>query len=245
MTCYLLRLDDAHPGQHRERWEAIEVLLDKHGVKPIVAVVPENRDTLIMHGSMAPTDFWRRVRAWQSKGWSIGVHGLHHSLHEVGRRSLLPISHLAEFTGVPEDAQLSMIERALAIFEAQGVSPSLFVAPAHGFDRGTLAALRRASRRLILSDGFGIRPLLRHDLRSLPQQLWRGRALPAGTWTICLHPSNMSQHDFSALDGFLAAHRDKCRDRPEELQFAHYGIVDFVVEHLMRLLFLGRRLARG
>lgn len=41
---YCIRLDDACPQMNAEKWARIERILDKYKVKPIVGVIPENRD---------------------------------------------------------------------------------------------------------------------------------------------------------------------------------------------------------
>ena len=41
---YCLRLDDACPQMNTEKWARIERILDKYKVRPIVGVIPENRD---------------------------------------------------------------------------------------------------------------------------------------------------------------------------------------------------------
>ena len=244
MTRYLIRLDGPHERQHPSRWEAIEALLDKHGVKPIVAVIPDNRDQSIWHVTEPNLNFWQKVRAWQAKGWTIGVHGLHHELRHVAGASLLPVSPLAEFTGFPEEVQLAMLATAVGIFEKNAVTAEVFVAPAHGFDLQTLAALRRLPRPLSLSGGFGFRPFIRWGLAILPQQLWRGRAFPFGTWTICLHPSNMLEKDFQALGRFLSRHERECATLPDAIPLVRYGAWDFVAERLLTLAFVVRGLGR-
>lgn len=244
MTRYLFRLDDAHERHHSARWAAVEALLDRYQVRPIVAVIPDNRDESIVHVSEPDRHFWRKVKAWKAKGWTIAMHGLHHDLRDVAGASLLPISRLAEFTGLPEDVQGAMIESALEIFEAHEVPPDVFVAPSHGFDRRTLAALRRSRRPLILSDGFGVRPVFRGGLAVLPQQLWRARALPFGTWTICLHPSNMGQQDLRALEVFLCRHHEACTSSADAMTFAAYGVRDFLAEQLLGAIFFASRFFR-
>lgn len=244
MTRYVIRLDDAHERHHAARWNAVERLLDEHQIRPIVAVIPDNRDQTILYSRVADIGFWDRVRAWQEKGWTIGVHGLHHDLRPIAHGSLLPMSAHSEFTGLSEARQSEMILTALKVFGRHGIVPKVFVAPAHGFDANTLAVLRRLRQSLILSDGFGIRPFVRRQLAVLPQQLWRGRALPFGTWTICLHPSNMDDKDLHALDNFLARHKGECVSQPHLLRFASYGPQDFLVEQLLRAVFLSRRFLR-
>ena len=41
---YLIRLDDASEYMDVERWRHVECVLDKHGVKPLVGIIPENHD---------------------------------------------------------------------------------------------------------------------------------------------------------------------------------------------------------
>ena len=65
---YLIRLDDASDHMNTERWERIERMLDENGVKPLVGVIPLNRDTRLLIYDEDP-DFWAKARAWQAKGW--------------------------------------------------------------------------------------------------------------------------------------------------------------------------------
>ena len=41
---YLIRLDDACHDMAIDKWSQIEDLLDKYSIKPIVAVIPDNKD---------------------------------------------------------------------------------------------------------------------------------------------------------------------------------------------------------
>ena len=60
-TRYILRFDDICPTMNWAAWEAIEALLTRHDVRPILAVVPDNRDPkLVVDPPMA--DFWAQVR---------------------------------------------------------------------------------------------------------------------------------------------------------------------------------------
>jgi len=199
---YIVRLDDAHPGQFQSRWDQIERILDEFSIQPIVSIIPKNKDRYNSYGEGSEADFWDRARKWQSKGWGIAVHGLHHLLR-TGHRSILPISEYSEFSGKPYDMQLSMLAKSVEILRSNGCSANYFVAPAHGYDEQTLAALRRLNPPLIVSDGFGFRPYIQDGIKFLPQQLWRGRWLPFGVWTICLHPSNMTEADFVRFTHFV------------------------------------------
>ena len=41
---YLIRLDDACPQMHHEKWNKIEEIFDIFDIKPIVAIIPDNKD---------------------------------------------------------------------------------------------------------------------------------------------------------------------------------------------------------
>lgn len=76
---YCIRLDDACPQMNAEKWARIERILDKYKVRPIVGVIPENRDPDFV--AVADENFWEKACEWQKKGWTIALHGLHHELH--------------------------------------------------------------------------------------------------------------------------------------------------------------------
>lgn len=44
MTQFLLRLDDACPTMRLPAWRAIEELVDSLAIRPVVGVIPDNRD---------------------------------------------------------------------------------------------------------------------------------------------------------------------------------------------------------
>ena len=79
MAKYIIRLDDACPTMNHVNWDRMEKLLDEHGVKPIVGVIPCNKDELFSW----PEDghFWEHVAEWKAKGWTIAQHGTTHRMH--------------------------------------------------------------------------------------------------------------------------------------------------------------------
>ena len=102
---YLIRLDDALPTMNAEKWEIVENLLDQHGIKPMVAVIPDNSDET-MEFDDVDLLFWERVKKWKAKGWSIGLHGYNHLYHEIDRKdSLVPFHNRSEFVGLNFEMQ--------------------------------------------------------------------------------------------------------------------------------------------
>jgi len=45
---YLVRLDDACPYLDKKKWQRMEDILDKYGVKPLVGIIPANADPKTM-----------------------------------------------------------------------------------------------------------------------------------------------------------------------------------------------------
>jgi predicted deacetylase len=206
---YLLRLDDACETMDGARWEALENLLDRLAIKPIVAVVPENADPDLRR---APPDsgFWDRVRAWQARGWTIAMHGFQHRLHPTTAKLVLPFYPHSEFGGLPYEEQAQKIRSAWRVFSEQAVRPDVWIAPAHCFDRVTLQALRNETPIRVVSDGIARRQYYEEDFFWLPQQLWQFAEKSSGLWTVCLHPNSMLP---AQLDTLAIALEHRYRER--------------------------------
>jgi hypothetical protein len=200
---YLLRFDDLCPTHSRERWQRFPPLLAEFDIKPILAIVPDNRDPELAISEPDPA-FWSGMRTLQSAGAAIGLHGFRHLWASRGR-SLVPLHRLSEFAGAPEAMQRQWIREGIEILREHRLNPALWVAPRHGFDRATLRALREEGIGL-LSDGFARRPFERGGMKWIPQQLWAPVAKSSGLWTICLHANTATDAEVEHLRGFLRQH---------------------------------------
>jgi len=202
---YLVRFDDICPTMNWSMWSRIEEILLKFGISPILAVVPDNQDQKLMVAPSNPS-FWERVRGWQARGWSIGLHG-HQHLYLSRNRGLHGFAPKSEFAGLAPDLQENELRKAIEIFRREGVTPEIWIAPAHSFDDSTISALRRLGIRII-SDGFALAPYIDpSSMLWIPQQLWRFRWRPQGVWTVCYH------HNVWSERGFLQFCRDVERYR--------------------------------
>jgi len=201
MPRYLLRLDDAHQEMNVENWSRLEIICDRYGVKPIVAVIPDNKDPDICF-STYDKNFWAKVRDWQAKKWLIAMHGYQHILRQTNK-GIVPLNNYSEFTGLSEETQSDMIAKGLSILTRNQIIPEAWIAPAHGMDYNTLASLHKVSNIRLISDGFSYRPYRKHNFNWIPQQLWKGRKMSAGLWTICLHPSSMTPKQISDIEKFI------------------------------------------
>lgn len=182
---YLVRFDDLCPTMNWQVWAHIEELLVRHQIRPVLAVVPDNQDPKLRVAPAEP-DFWGHVRRWQARGWAIGLHGYQHRFvtREPG---IVPVNRYSEFAGLPIGEQEFKLRRALEIFAHEDVAADLWIAPAHSFDRQTLAVLCSLGLRVVC-DGFFLWPHTDHlGIFWIPQQLWSFRRRPAGLWTVCCH----------------------------------------------------------
>ena len=211
---YLMRLDDACHTMNHERWALVERMLDRCGIKPIVAVVPANRDPKLMVGDHDDA-FWDKVRRWESKGWTIAMHGFSHLMHPTRTRLVLPFYERSEFAGLPGEEQSARIGAAWELFLAQSVVPQVWVAPAHSFDLSTLEAIRTRTSIRVISDGIGWDAYYEHGFHWIPQQLWSLRKRRSGLWTVCIHPNTMSETSIASVERALG---DGFRDQVIRVQ---------------------------
>ncbi len=188
---YLLRFDDICPTMDWKIWDKIEPVLLERRVKPIVAVVPDNRDPVLAMGPPAK-NFWERVRQWQSWGWSIGLHGYQHRYVNTNG-GLLKLPKKSEFAGVSRREQEEKLRAGLEIFKAEGIHADAWVAPWHSFDETTVQLLPELGIRII-SDGFTLFPFdWQKGVTWVPQQLWSLQPRTKGVWTVCLHSNEWNQ----------------------------------------------------
>jgi len=215
---YILRFDDVCPTANWPVLDRVEALLDRSAVRPLVAVVPDNKDPQLVRGEALP-DFWQRVREWQAKGWTIGLHGYQH-LALSSDRGLIGLWPRSEFAGLPIAEQRERLRAAVDIFEREGVKPTVWVAPWHSFDERTLEIVGEAGITVV-SDGFHRLPGKDHrGLLWVPQQLWGWRWRPRGVWTICLHINGWTDVEVGRFARGLRKYQHLLTSLPEIC--AHY-----------------------
>ncbi len=203
---YLLRFDDLSPSLRRQRWEGYAALIEKFNIRPILAIIPDNRSEEWESAQKDP-GFWAEMREMEAAGATIAIHGYQHRCESSGR-CLLNLHRRTEFGGVELETQKEWIRIGKQILEEHGLSPKLWVAPRHGFDTNTLRALK-AEGMPCLSDGFARVPFVREGVVWIPQQLWKPVVKAAGLWTICIHPEMDPRSNVRLLASFLEKHAEQ------------------------------------
>ena len=239
---FLLRFDDICPTMKWGVWSEVENILIRTGIKPVLAVVPDNRDAELM---VDPPDagFWDRVRTWQARGWTIGLHGYQHR-YVTNESGMFGRMGRSEFAGLPESIQEAKLSCAVEIFREHNVVPDVWVAPAHSFDVHTVKALATLGIRTI-SDGYTLYPYRdSNGMIWIPQQVGRFRKLPMGLWTICHHTNHWTSRDVQEFDRQLTAFSDEFTSVSDVLQSFGERRRTWLDLGAAGLLRLGRRAGR-
>jgi predicted deacetylase len=208
-------------------WTKVEQILLELKLSPIVAVVPDNQDPDLRVAPAHP-DFWREVRKWQTRGWTVGLHGYQHKFitREAGIVGLAPRS---EFAGLSAKEQQAKLRHATEIFRREGVTPEVWVAPLHSFDQVTLLALRQLGLQVV-SDGFALAPHRdSNGLLWIPQQLWEFRWRPFGVWTVCQHHNRWTPKDIASFRTAVQKYRGRISDLRSVVELysqRHYQVFD-------------------
>ena len=192
-----VRLDDITPDMDWERFYKFKALLDQYQVKPLIGVVPDNRDELLK-GSEPPMDpepFFEYIRQLQKEGWTVAMHGYQH-IYGTSKGGIFPLNHFSEFAGEPLEEQRKKIAAGRQILENYGVHTDIFMAPGHSYDQNTLTALKENGFSE-MTDGFGDRPYLFHGMTFYPISFLLSRTFQKknGYSTMVVHTGTVSDQD--------------------------------------------------
>lgn len=225
---YLIRLDDACPYMDATLWEKVEAILDKYSIRPLVGIIPDNRDadTRIQKED---ENFWEKARKWQSKGWQIALHGYDHCCN-FSSGGLNPVHQRSEFADKEYDIQKEKLIRGFEILTNQGLKPTFFFAPSHTYDKLTLRALVEVTGIRKVSDTFTRFPYkYNNSLTIYPCQMGKCRKIPIkGFWTFCLHPNLMNDDDLEYLEHFISDNLQSfiSYDNLPKIKIKKIGLID-------------------
>jgi peptidoglycan/xylan/chitin deacetylase (PgdA/CDA1 family) len=231
MVRYFIRLDDLCHNSNLQKWQRFFDLFDRFGIKPIIAVIPANKDPKLLGCGSYNRHYWSLVRKLQANGYIIGMHGYDH-VYVSADAGLLRTNNRAEFAGMPIAEQGQKLTAAARIFEDEGVSPQVFIAPAHSLDRQTLAALRQLTNIRIISDGLLPFPYRRFGFNWLPVQLAETTAKKKGTWTFNYHPETCTDAMFQQMEDFIRVHWAQFA-RLDDISYRPFGRMEKLRENYL------------
>jgi predicted deacetylase len=193
-------------------WDEIDELLTAKEIKPVLAVIPDNKNPQLFIEKENP-DFWEYIREKQRQGWSIGLHGYQH-VYVTKCSGILGLNPYSEFAGLPEEEQEAKISNAIEIFRANGVKPELWIAPAHSFDEVTIKVLKKHDITII-SDGFALYPYVdNYGVFWVPQQLWGfpKRRMLFGVYTVLFHHNSWTERDLLTFKENIKRYKERITD---------------------------------
>ncbi len=219
-----IRIDDVCPAMDWEAFSRFAGLLDKYGIRPLIGLIPDNRDTALDAGEGRNKDFDDRniyaawLRSLKDKGWVMAMHGVYH-VYTTKSGGLFPMNDFSEFAGVNVHEQLDMVRHGVECLKELGVETDIFMAPGHSFDKNTLRALKRCGFKYI-TDGYGKEPFERLSFTFLPISYLRSRELKGkdGITTFVVHPAMMEEKDFEEYENLFEDMRERFCDYDEMLK---------------------------
>ena len=208
-TGLLIRLDYIAETMNWSMMEEVTNLFDKYNVKPVLGVIPNNRDPELLSYPKAKLNFWDQVKNWQNKGWEIAMHGNNH-LYNKNNSKIDYLSHggNTEFCGHALDIQIKKIKEGLNKFKEKDIPVRVFFAPNHTFDKNTLLALKECGLRNII-DGYGLMPYEENKMNFIPQLFYKTIALPFGIQSFQIHINYFNQQDFNNFKDFIIKYSKK------------------------------------
>lgn len=204
---FVYRMDDIAPAMDWVRFRRFLDLFRKHGVVPLLGVVPDNRDPGLEVGPEEPR-FWDILRALVDEGAvEIAQHGTHHlytsEAYGVFGRAYGFLER-SEVAGLSEEEQRETIGLGRKLLEDRGLAPRFWMSPSHTFDRVTLRVLAGLGFEAV-TDGIALYPFDLDGVTLVPQQLWAPKNVRLGVWTVCLHANTTDEALFEQVARHLAS----------------------------------------
>jgi predicted deacetylase len=217
-----IRMDDITPDMDYAKFLRFKELCDRYQVKPLIGVVPDNRDKMLQIDEKR-ADFWEYVLKLQAEGWTIAQHGVYH-VYTTKKMGCFPLNRLSEFAGLPYDKQYEMLLYGKDILEKNGIKTDIFMAPAHSYDKNTLRALKNLGFTKI-TDGFGEMPYIKNGITYYPISYKQSSSLKndKGYTTFVVHSNTMSDKDFVRYEKLFNENGDKIISYSEILKLESKG----------------------
>jgi len=190
------RIDDVCPQMNQAQFAATFDLLRQYGIKPLLGVIPDNQDPILMQHE-ADKDFWLKLKRLRHEGCMIAMHGYRH-VYDIKSKCLMTGGSRSEFAGHKFETQLEKIKNGISIMKQNDLDTDLFFAPAHSFDKNTLRALCQSGFKYI-SDGRSHFCYQRLGLKFIPCRSYRVAVKCRGLTTVALHPSLNGEREYEKL----------------------------------------------
>ena len=238
-TGILIRIDDVCENMDWELMKKLEMLFDQYSVKPVLGVIPNNKDEEFLEFP-ANNNFWDQVRKWQDKEWVIVQHGYTHIYDKLCRKKSDYFNYGggSEFFGHSLKTQETRIRKGLEKFKKEEINIRAFFAPNQTYDENTFTALKNNGITEII-DGYGLMPYLENDIKFVPQLFEKVVLLPFGIQSTKLHPHTWKEIDYINFEKFIKKYSSKIITYDQALAKINnnlfYKLVRFLTTKILKL----------
>lgn len=231
---FLVRLDDLFPACNLYNWNLFIDSFRQNDVLCIVGIIPANMDETLKQGNEDIVGYKELLEKIKNcDNIVFAQHGYKHVISKNVRNPYLSPFSRAEFSD--DENVSSILSQGQEVLKSMAIDTDIYMAPAHGLSIKHLDQIKDIGFKII-TDGFSLRPYIHRGIRFIPQQLWRFRKLPFGTWTICYHPNNMTESQILAeLKKISNSTRFRIKN-VSELKFVEYGLVDRIFGFIFSFL---------
>jgi predicted deacetylase len=231
-----IRMDDITPDMDYAKFLRFKELCDLYQVKPLIGVVPENRDKMLQIDN-SRQDFWQYIKTLESDGWTIAQHGVYH-VYTTKKMGCFPLNRLSEFAGISYDNQYEMLAYGKSILVQNGINTDLFMAPAHSYDMNTIKALKNLGFTK-LTDGFGDMPYTKNGMTFYPISYKQSTSLKKkkGYTTFVVHSNAMNDKEFDRYEKLFKENSEKLISYSEllKIEVSKQNIIGSIKEYLMAI----------
>ena len=239
-TGLLIRLDDISENMKWEYMDKCELLFDKFNIKPLLGVIPENKDPELL-SYPKNIDFWNRVEIWKNKGWEISMHGYAHLYEQqTKKKDIFNYGGASEFYGLDYENQLNKIKLGLKKFRDKDIFIRSFFAPNHTYDLNTLKALKNSGIEIVI-DGYGLFPYQKFDLLFIPQLFYRPILLPFGIQSTQIHLNTWTLNDFKNFENFIIKNSKKIINYEYAISRINSNMIYKIINYLTKYILIIKR----
>ena len=201
-TGILIRFDDIAANMNWDLMDKCEELFDKNNIKPVMGVIPNNKDKELLSYPKRE-NFWKIDERWKNKNWEIAMHGFTHIYDtNTNKKDFFSYGGRSEFFGHSIDVQLDKIKSGLKIFKENNIKIRVFYAPNHTYDKNTFEALKAAGINQVI-DGYGLMPYENNNIHFIPQLFYKLYILPFGIQTTQIHLNYWNIEDYKKFEKFV------------------------------------------
>ncbi len=237
----LIRIDDVAENMNWEMLEKIESLFNKHNIKPVLGVIPNNKDKELLNYPRRE-DFWEKVMDWRKKGWEIAMHGYDHIYNcQTNKKDYFGYGGRSEFFGNSLADQTKKIQNGLKIFSERKIPIRVFFAPNHTYDKNTFIALKNSGIYEII-DGYGIMPYVENQIKFIPQLFYKLYTIPFGIYSTQIHLNYWKQDDFDKFEKFINKNLNHILTYEKALQKANTNFIFKVIKKFTEVTLKTKRI---